>query len=164
MITCSFFFLIFPIMLFWRESSETLVLFPTKKTPLHQDRLFFFFNIISFHTVVEVAFLTAQKYNQTFETWGLQGFKDDLRSEMIFLNLALFGSPDDPGCGVMCSLMPFKCRRRLFVFSSLAFFTRLEMSDKNCSVLCSEVCPMLLSGRWWKHLSLSGFQMRELKE
>jgi len=125
---------------------------------------FFFFKHNFFPYSCEVAFLTAQKYNQTFETWGLQGFKDDLCSEMIFLNLALFGSPDESGCGVMCSLMPFKCRRRLFVFSSLAFFTRLEMSDKNCSVLCSEVCPMLLSGRWWKHLSLSGFQMRELKE
>ena len=40
--------------------------------------------MVSFYTVVRLLFLTAQKFNQTF--CGLLQFKDDLCSEMIFLN------------------------------------------------------------------------------
>lgn len=158
MITCSccFVCVLFPSCCFEGRDQWLWHCSPTRK---HLSTKIIFFkkkNIISFHTVVRLLFL---QLRSTIKPLKREAYKV---SKMIFLNLALFGSPDESGCSVLCSLMPFKHHRRLFVFNSLAFFTRLEMLDKNCSVLCSEICPVLLSGRWWKHLSLSGFRWGNL--
>lgn len=75
--------------------------------------------MVYFHLVVR--FLTAQKYNQTFGTWGLRGLRDDhcvLKSRWV---------------GLLCSVFPqpSSVSQRLFVFSSLAHF------------LCLKICCLL---------------------
>lgn len=144
----------------------TLVLFPTKKTYFHQDCLFFAFFSILWSISLQLWVCFCHRSEVQSNLWDRRPKRFQKRIfplRWISKPKALFGNPDESDCSVLCSLMPFKCQRERFLFSSFAFFTLLEI----CFVLCSEVYSMLMSGCWWKHLYLSETQFfcwGELKE
>lgn len=71
----------------------------------------FAFNITHdfFPCSCEAASLTAQKYNQTLIHKAYEGSKMIFSvCDLVFCKPeALFGSPNESGCSVLCSLMPF---------------------------------------------------------
>lgn len=143
----SFFFSIV-VILVRRENLMTLVLFPTEKTYLHRDLLclLFLHTCDLFPHGCEVAFLTAQKYNQTFETWGLLSVQrwsslwDDF-SKLSKVQLSLAAVFCVPSCHL--NVTETVCVQRLSFLYTLG------------NLFCPLQWGLLHVNVWWKHLSLS---------
>jgi len=153
-----FFFWFFPSCCFEGRVQRLWYCSPPRKHLCTKIVFFFFFflHIISFHTVVRLHFLQLRSTsNLSKMIFALRWFFLTYPCLEVQMSLAAVF------CVPSCHLNVTEDCLCLTAWLSLH---ALKCRIKNCYVLCSEISAMLLSGRWWKHLSLSSFQMRELKE